>query len=131
LTSNASSFTEQRAQHHTWWNAKSGLRLTHQSPSSGRAALARACRHASPAHACRVLTPPCLRRRRTMSYPLAVPLWQLQLQLQQAVIWLQEYLKTYPKTLLLVSHDRAFLNEVCTDMIHLHDKKLNYYKVGV
>lgn len=32
----------------------------------------------------------------------------------EAVIWLQEYLKTYPKTLLLVSHDRQFLNEVRT-----------------
>eukprot|EP00611_Tribonema_gayanum_P019293 TRINITY_DN3317_c0_g1_i5.p1 TRINITY_DN3317_c0_g1~~TRINITY_DN3317_c0_g1_i5.p1 ORF type:complete len:356 (+),score=137.83 TRINITY_DN3317_c0_g1_i5:209-1276(+) len=46
----------------------------------------------------------------------------------EAVIWLQEYLKGYPKTLLLVSHDRAFLNEVCTDTIHLNEKKLNYYK---
>jgi ATPase subunit of ABC transporter with duplicated ATPase domains len=47
----------------------------------------------------------------------------------EAVIWLQEYLKGYPKTLLLVSHDRAFLNEVCTDTIHLDNKLLNYYKV--
>jgi ATPase subunit of ABC transporter with duplicated ATPase domains len=49
----------------------------------------------------------------------------------EAVIWLQEYLKGYPKTLLLVSHDRAFLNEVCTDTIHLDNKLLNYYKVGL
>jgi ATPase subunit of ABC transporter with duplicated ATPase domains len=48
----------------------------------------------------------------------------------EAVIWLQEYLKGYPKTLLLVSHDRAFLNEVCTDTIHLDNKLLNYYKVS-
>ncbi|CAM9591939.1 unnamed protein product, partial [Hapterophycus canaliculatus] len=46
----------------------------------------------------------------------------------EAVIWLQEYLKTYPKTLLLVSHDRQFLNEVSTDIIHFLSKKLHYYK---
>ncbi|CAN0565465.1 unnamed protein product, partial [Ectocarpus sp. 12 AP-2014] len=44
----------------------------------------------------------------------------------EAVIWLQEYLKTYPKTLLLVSHDRQFLNEVSTDIIHFLSKKLHY-----
>ncbi|CAN0318728.1 unnamed protein product, partial [Discosporangium mesarthrocarpum] len=36
--------------------------------------------------------------------------------------------QSYPKTLLLVSHDRQFLNEVTTDIIHFHSKKLNYYK---
>ena len=30
----------------------------------------------------------------------------------EAVLWLEEYLKGYPNTILLVSHDRAFLNEV-------------------
>ncbi len=30
----------------------------------------------------------------------------------EAVLWLQEYLKGYKHTVLLVSHDRAFLNEV-------------------
>lgn len=32
----------------------------------------------------------------------------------EAVLWLQEYLKGYKHTVLLVSHDRAFLNEVRT-----------------
>ncbi|CAM9619271.1 unnamed protein product [Scytosiphon promiscuus] len=36
--------------------------------------------------------------------------------------------QTYPKTLLLVSHDRQFLNEVSTDIIHFLSKKLHYYK---
>jgi ATP-binding cassette, subfamily F, member 3 len=27
-----------------------------------------------------------------------------------------------------VSHDRAFLNEVCTDIILVQDRKLHYYK---
>ncbi|GBG30245.1 ATP-binding cassette protein, putative [Hondaea fermentalgiana] len=45
-----------------------------------------------------------------------------------SVIWLEEYLSTYPKTLILVSHDRKFTNNVITDVIHLEHQKLNYYK---
>jgi len=45
-----------------------------------------------------------------------------------AVIWLEAYLKRYKKTLLLVSHDRDFLNGVVTDIICVKDKKLVYYK---
>ena len=30
----------------------------------------------------------------------------------EAVLWLQNYLLSYPHTILLVSHDRTFLNEV-------------------
>ena len=44
-----------------------------------------------------------------------------------AVVWLENYLKTYPKTMVVVSHDRTFLNAVVTDMIHLTQKKLVYY----
>jgi len=44
------------------------------------------------------------------------------------VLWLEEYLKNYPKTVLLVSHDKAFLNEVCTDIVLFTNLKLNYYK---
>ena len=32
----------------------------------------------------------------------------------------QDFLLKYPKTLLIVSHAREFLNAVCTDVIHLH-----------
>lgn len=45
-----------------------------------------------------------------------------------AVIWLEAYLKKYKKTLLLVSHDRDFLNGVVTDIICLREQKLEYYK---
>ncbi len=46
----------------------------------------------------------------------------------EAVLWLQNYLIQYPHTILLVSHDRAFLNEVCTDIILFKDLKLTYYR---
>lgn len=45
-----------------------------------------------------------------------------------ANLWLTEYLKTYPKTVLVVSHDRYFIDEVCTVMIHINNKRLNYYR---
>lgn len=45
-----------------------------------------------------------------------------------ASIWLETYLRKYKKTLLLVSHDREFLNNIVTDIIDLRSKKLNYYK---
>ncbi len=41
---------------------------------------------------------------------------------------LQEYLQRWKKTLIVVSHDRDFLNMVTTDIIHLHDLKLHYYR---
>ncbi|KAF8386346.1 abcf-1 [Pristionchus pacificus] len=45
-----------------------------------------------------------------------------------AVIWLDHYLQGWKKTLLIVSHDQGFLDNVCTDIIQLHDQKLFYYK---
>ncbi|EPB68628.1 ABC transporter, ATP-binding protein [Ancylostoma ceylanicum] len=45
-----------------------------------------------------------------------------------AVIWLDNYLQSWKKSLLIVSHDQGFLDNVCTDIIHLQDQKLNYYK---
>merc|ERR1711892_1121254 len=45
-----------------------------------------------------------------------------------AVIWLDNYLQMYKKTLLIVSHDQAFLDSVCTDIVHLDQCKLWYYK---
>ncbi|XP_019110126.1 ATP-binding cassette sub-family F member 1 isoform X1 [Larimichthys crocea] len=45
-----------------------------------------------------------------------------------AVIWLNNYLQGWKKTLLIVSHDQSFLDEVCTDIIHLDNQKLYYYR---
>ncbi|XP_074270278.1 ABC transporter F family member 4-like [Silene latifolia] len=46
----------------------------------------------------------------------------------RAVLWLEEYLCRWKKTLIVVSHDRDFLNTVCVEIIHLHDMKLHMYR---
>lgn len=46
----------------------------------------------------------------------------------RAVLWLEEYLCRWKKTLVVVSHDRDFLNTVCNEIIHLHDFKLQLYR---
>ncbi|KAK3672659.1 ATP-binding cassette, regulator of translational elongation [Recurvomyces mirabilis] len=45
-----------------------------------------------------------------------------------SITFLANYLAGYPSTVLVVSHDRAFLNEVATDIIHQHSERLDYYK---
>ncbi|KAI1203729.1 P-loop containing nucleoside triphosphate hydrolase protein [Nemania serpens] len=45
-----------------------------------------------------------------------------------SITFLSNYLQTYPSTILVVSHDRAFLNEVATDIIHQHSERLDYYR---
>lgn len=45
-----------------------------------------------------------------------------------AVIWLDEYLQKWKKTLLVVSHDQDFLNSVCEEILHIEDLKLCSYK---
>ncbi|MCJ1380689.1 ABC transporter ATP-binding protein arb1 [Xylographa soralifera] len=45
----------------------------------------------------------------------------------EACVWLEEYLKKWDRTLILVSHSMDFLNGVCTNMIDMRMKKLIYY----
>ncbi len=45
-----------------------------------------------------------------------------------AVMWLENWLRNYPGTLLLISHDRDFLDGICSHIVHLYQKKLNLYK---
>jgi ATP-binding cassette, subfamily F, member 3 len=45
-----------------------------------------------------------------------------------AVLWLEDYLLRWPRTVLLVSHAREFLNSVCTDIIHLQSRTLTSYR---
>uniref|UniRef100_A0A670J8M3 ATP binding cassette subfamily F member 2 n=1 Tax=Podarcis muralis TaxID=64176 RepID=A0A670J8M3_PODMU len=44
-----------------------------------------------------------------------------------ACVWLEEELKTFKRILVLISHSQDFLNGVCTNIIHMHNRKLKYY----
>ncbi|MEQ9888981.1 ABC transporter ATP-binding protein [Pectobacterium zantedeschiae] len=44
-----------------------------------------------------------------------------------AVIWLEKWLKSYAGTLVLISHDRDFLDPVVTKILHIEQQSLNEY----
>ncbi len=44
-----------------------------------------------------------------------------------AVVWLQNWLLAYEGTLLVISHDREFLDAVCTHTLHLAESKATLY----
>jgi len=46
----------------------------------------------------------------------------------QAIIWLERYLQTWASTILTVSHDRNFLDQVPTDMLHIHSQRIDTYR---
>ncbi len=48
----------------------------------------------------------------------------------EGTIWLKDYLKTYPRTVLIVSHDRTLLNSSVQSILHLNDLKLTLYSGG-
>ena len=45
----------------------------------------------------------------------------------EATLWLESYLKRYPGTILLVSHDRSLLNNLCQSILHLNNQRLTLY----
>ena len=45
-----------------------------------------------------------------------------------ATIWLEQWLRQYPGTLLLISHDRDFIDNVVGHIAHLYQRKLDLYK---
>ncbi len=45
----------------------------------------------------------------------------------EACVWLEETLKGFKRILLMVSHSQDFMNGICTNVIHMHQKKLKYY----
>jgi ATP-binding cassette subfamily F protein 3 len=45
----------------------------------------------------------------------------------ETVVWLQKYLQTYSGALLLISHDRAFLNALVTRIVELDRQQLSFY----
>jgi ATP-binding cassette, subfamily F, member 3 len=44
-----------------------------------------------------------------------------------AIVWLEDWLKRYPGTLLVVSHDRDFLDAVVQTVVHIDTRKLRRY----
>jgi ATP-binding cassette, subfamily F, member 3 len=47
-----------------------------------------------------------------------------------AVIWLEGWLRDYRGTLLLISHDRDFLDSVVNNILHIEQQRLTLYKGG-
>jgi ATPase subunit of ABC transporter with duplicated ATPase domains len=47
-----------------------------------------------------------------------------------SVLWLENRLRGYGKSFLVVSHDRELLNNVTTGTILIEDKQLKYYNCG-
>ena len=48
----------------------------------------------------------------------------------EATIWLETHLKAYPKTLVIVSHDRGLLNRAVNGILHVEGNKISYYTGG-
>jgi ATP-binding cassette subfamily F protein 2 len=45
----------------------------------------------------------------------------------EACVWLEDYLSTYKKILLVISHSQDFLNGVCTNMMVMQQRQLRYW----
>ncbi len=46
----------------------------------------------------------------------------------EGALWLVDYLRLYPATTVVISHDRDLLNEVCDHIVHLDQAKLTLYR---
>lgn len=44
-----------------------------------------------------------------------------------ATLWLEQWLKSYQGTLLLISHDRDVIDSICTRIVHIEERQLNLY----
>ena len=42
----------------------------------------------------------------------------------EACVWLEEELKKYKRILILISHSQDFLNAVCTNIMHMHERQV-------
>jgi len=46
----------------------------------------------------------------------------------ESLVWFQEYLRTYPGAILMISHDREFLNELVGSIVEISQTKLHRYR---
>lgn len=45
----------------------------------------------------------------------------------EACVWLERELKSYKRILVIISHSQDFMNGICTNIVHMHKQKLQYY----
>ena len=48
----------------------------------------------------------------------------------EGTLWLEDHLAHYPKTMVIISHDRDLLDTVVDSILHLEQTKLTYYRGG-
>ena len=45
----------------------------------------------------------------------------------EGVLWLENFIKNYPYTILIISHDRDLLNQAASAIVHLENRELTFY----
>ena len=48
----------------------------------------------------------------------------------EGTMWLEDYVRRYPHTVIIISHDRDLLNTAVNSIVHLDQKKLTFYRGG-
>ncbi|TRL38585.1 ABC-F family ATP-binding cassette domain-containing protein [Rhizobium straminoryzae] len=48
----------------------------------------------------------------------------------EGTLWLEDYIRRYPHTVVIISHDRDLLNNAVNAIVHLDQKKLTFYRGG-
>src|SRR6185295_14486195 len=46
----------------------------------------------------------------------------------ESLVWLQEYLRNYPGAILMISHDREFLNQLVGSIVEISRRRLHRYR---
>ena len=46
----------------------------------------------------------------------------------EGTLWLEDYVRRYPHTVIIISHDRDLLNSAVNSIVHLDQKKLTFYR---
>ena len=48
----------------------------------------------------------------------------------EGALWLEDFIESYPYTVLIVSHDRNLLNKAVDSILHLNERRLSFYTGG-